>query len=246
MKYLNYILTAIIAIAIASCQFTEEITINKDGSGEFKFSMDMSQMISMSKNMGTNNDSIEKEYEVIDSTFFMKNLLEEHKDSLKNLSKEELRSLEAIKDLKMHMLIDEKKGKMMIDFIQDFDDISEIENMQNKINKAQELQKGKMKEGEDVQDHDITYSYKRKSFKRIVKMRTLSEEDQAKADEQIESFGSFLSGSEYKLIYHFPKKIKEISYKGAQFSEDRKTVTIVVDMDSLTKNPRLLDFDISF
>ena len=51
MKILRYFFVAIIAIVFTSCQFTEEITFNKDGSGSYKLNVDIGAMMNSMSGM---------------------------------------------------------------------------------------------------------------------------------------------------------------------------------------------------
>ena len=77
-------------------------------------------------------------------------------------------------------------------------------------------------------------------------MKKLSPEEQEKFEKDQEEYNMFLAGSKYKLIYNFPKKIKKVNFPDAQFSANRKTLIIEVDMDSLLENPQLLDLKVTF
>ena len=88
--------------------------------------------------------------------------------------------------------------------------------------------------------------FKKKKFERKVVMKELSSEEQEKFEKNQEEYNMFLTGSKYKLIYNFPKKIKNVNFPDAQFSANRKTLIIEVDMDSLLKNPQLLDLKVTF
>jgi hypothetical protein len=50
----------------------------------------------------------------------------------------------------------------------------------------------------------------------------------------------------YKIIYHFPGKIKNVSYKDAMLGTDGKTLIIQTTLDKIDKNPKLLEFDVTF
>jgi hypothetical protein len=230
---------------LTSCQFTEEITLNKDGSGIYKLNMDMSTMMGAMKGMNQ-NDSIKKENEKIDTTLFMRDLIEQNKDSISKLSKEQQASLEAIKDLKMHISLDEEKGIMLYDFILDFNNLSELDNISKKIEKAQNFQGNKSEEKPNVENYRVEYLYENNHFSRKVIMIQLNPEEQEMFDKKIEEGKMIMEGSNYKLVYHFPYKIKNVNYKAAQFSEDHKTLMIEVPMDSLIKNPQLLDLKVDF
>jgi hypothetical protein len=47
-------------------------------------------------------------------------------------------------------------------------------------------------------------------------------------------------------VFFFPKKIKSVSYKDAMLSTDGKTLIIEVPLDKIDKNPKLLDFEVTF
>ena len=245
MKNAVYLLVLLISITFTSCQFTEEITLNKNGSGQYKLNMDMSAMMGAMSEMGQ-NDSIKKEKEKIDSTFYMKDLIEQNKDSIAQLPKDQQLAIESTKDLKVHIHLDEEKGEMQYDFILDFKNLSELDNIKSKVEKAQKIQDKKGDDKESIENHDIFYTYSKKHFTRKVVMKNLTEEEQETYNTQMEESKMFLGGSKYKLVYHFPKKIKNVNYKETQFSSDHKTMTIEVEMDSLTKNPMLLDLKVDF
>jgi len=236
MKFKNLFLFISITFLLTSCMFTEEIYINNNGSGTYSFKVDMSEMI---KSMGdmSPKDSL-KESKVLDTIIFFKDILEEKKDSIAKLSKEDKEIIETLKDMKLHMQVDEEKGKMLLDFNLDFSDISELKNMEQKIVKAQSLKEKKDKSAPT--QADVSYLFNGKIFRRKVIPKDLSEEELTK----IREASSFLEGGLYKIIYHFEKKIKSVSFKGAQISDDKKTVTIEVPMDSIIKNPKLLDFEV--
>jgi hypothetical protein len=244
MKNLQLLFIAFISLFITSCQFTEEITFNKNGSGKYNLKVDMSTML---KGMGSmKNDSIEKEPEKMDSIIYFKDILEMKKDSISKLSDEEKAIIKALKDLKMHIHMDEEKEEMIMDYMMDFKDISQINGIQQKIEKAQQLQENKGKAKENITDNEVNYFYSKNKFVRKVIMKDLTDEEKEKVAQDKEQFDMFLSGSMYKLIYNFPKKIKKVSYPDVQYSEDHKSLTIIVPMDSLTKNPKLLDFEVDF
>ena len=244
MKKFRLLSIIFITLFITSCQFTEEISFNKNGSGKYNLKIDMSDML---KGMsGMKNDSLQKEPEKIDSTVFFKDILEMKKDSINKLSEADRQTLEALKDLKLHIHMDEAKNEMVMDYMIDFKNVAQINNIQKKIEKAQQIQDKKATKAKDVTDHSIQYLYSKNKFVRKVTMKELSEEEQEQFDKNQEQLGMFMNGSLFKLIYHFPKKIKKVSFSGAKYSEDHKTLLIEVPMDSLSKNPKLLDFEVDF
>lgn len=245
MKNIHILLIIFLVFTLTSCQFTEEITIHKNGSGTYKLNVDMGGMMS-SMNVLSENDSIKKEPEKLDSIIYIKDVLKANKDSISNLSDVEKESLEILKDMRIHIQIDEEKDKMLMDFLLDFKDISELDDVKQKVEKAQQLQDKKGKEKKNIENHEIHYSYSKKKFLRSVVMKELSPEEQAEFDADQKQNSMFLSGNKYKLIYNFPYKIKKVSYPDVQFSENHKSLIIEIEMDSIIKNPQLLDLEVTF
>ncbi|MDY7393963.1 hypothetical protein UMM65_01810 [Aureibaculum sp. 2210JD6-5] len=228
-------------LLVTSCTFTEEVHFNKDGSGSYNFEVDMSEMLQEMKDMGTKEDSL-SEPEVIDTTYYFRDILEEKKDSIAQLSEEDQASLRAIADMNVHMQVDEEKGKMLMAFGLDFKDVSDIKNIEEKLSKAMAVNKKQTNNPPMFNKSNVTFSFDGKNFTRKTIPKDLTKEEEEEVDKGIEQSGSFLEGSTYKLIYHFTKKIKTVTYKDANISNDGKTLTIEVPMDSLIKHPTLLDF----
>ncbi len=227
-----------VVLLLTSCMFTEEIYINKNGSGNYAFKIDMSEMLT-SMEGETTKDSLKKS-KALDTIIFFKDIIIENKDSIAKLSKEDQQLINELQDLKLHMLVNEEKKQMLLDFNLDFKNLDELKNIQKKINKAQALNDKKNNPQKDMTfNADVTYTLDKKMFSRNVKLKNLSTEEFEKHTKST----SMLEGT-YQLIYHFEKDIKSVSYKFAQISADKKTMTIEVDMDTLIKNPKLLDFQV--
>ena len=242
MKLKNYLFLIGLLISLVSCVFTEEINITNDGGGSYSFKMDMGQMMKEMSGMSP-KDSLKKP-KVLDSIIHFKDILEKNKDSIAKLPKSEQLALEAIKDINLHMQVDEEKGKMLMDFNLAFDNVSELKNMQEKIAKAQLLSDKKGKDKGMPSKADVNYIFNGKTFQRKVVLKELSEEKMKELEESLKQAGAFLEGSTYRVVYHFEKNIKSVSFKGAQISDDKKTMTIEIPMDSLAKNPMLLNFEV--
>ncbi len=241
-KIKDLIIILISVVTLTSCQFTERIDIKENGSGTYSLEMDMSAMLGAMKQMGDSTKTNE-DMKVIDTVIRFKDILEEKKDSITKLSKEEQASLKAIEDLKIHMMVDEKNGKMISDFIFEFNSINELGNIQERISKAQSVKDGKDSKTPST-DTEVKYSYNGKKFTRKVTKKKMTAEEKEAYKKSMEQSASFLDGSSYKLEYHFPKPIKSTTFKGATFSDDRKTMYMHADMKTITENPKLLDFEV--
>jgi len=242
MNIKKILILSITSVILISCVFTEELHIKNDGSGSYAFDMDMSQMMESMKEM-SEKDSL-KDPEVLDTIILFKDLLLENKDSIAKLDDEEKEMIKALEDFTMRMQIDEEKGKMLMTFGLDFKDISDLKNMEEKIARAQSL--SNKKEGSNVMpsNSNTEFSFDGNTFKRKVTLKDLSKEKSDDFDKMIKQSSSFLEGSNYRLVYHFENVIQHVSFKGAKISDDKKTLIIEMPMDTIIKNPKLLDFEV--
>ena len=248
MKNLYVFLVVLLGLSLSSCQFTEEISFNDNGSGTFKMTIDMNDMIDMFKSMenDTTPDS-ERVYEYKDTLINFDEFLIEYKDSIKNLSVKERAKIENLKGFKMHVLMDEKNKLFYLDIFKDFNDIRELKDIQKQIETAQKIQNNDAPESNgDVENHEVNYTYTSKKFSRNVKMLELSEEQQQLFDDQVEKASMFTNNSKYHLKYYFPKKIISTNLEGAQISEDGHTLNFEIEFNKLIENPELLDFEVKF
>jgi hypothetical protein len=65
-------------------------------------------------------------------------------------------------------------------------------------------------------------------------------------DKMSESMATIFEQSSYKMVYTFPKPVKSITFENAQFSVDRKTITVDVPMDNYMEHPEKLSFEVVF
>ena len=70
MKRLFTILACVSLMMVTSCQFSENIYVNEDGSGTVKFSMDASEMMDVLGQLGEN--ASDKMSKAVDSTIVFK------------------------------------------------------------------------------------------------------------------------------------------------------------------------------
>jgi len=242
MNFKKSIFLFISSILLVSCVFTEEVYIKNDGSGNYAFKMDMSEMMQSMKSMSTKDSLVESK--VLDTIIYFKDILEDKKDSIAKLKPEERKVLKTLEDFTMRMQVDEEKGKMLMNFGLDFKNIDDLKNMSEKISKAQSLGDSKKSKNSMPFNNDTEYSFDGNTFKRVVNLKNLTEEKADEFEKMMGQSGAFMDKSTYKIVYHFEKQIKSVSIKEAMLSADKKTLTIEMPMDTVMKNPKLLDFEV--
>lgn len=252
---------------LTSCNVTESIVFNENGSGEFLVTYEMGEaMKAMTEAMGgEKSDSENKEKgEVMDTTMVFADIMETYKDSVAALPEEKRLAMEAVKDMFMTMKMDEDEGIMNMGIGLKFNSIDDLKDINDKIKKAQSLnaqndQVGAMKNNSPLgnfmgnDDNKVGYSLTENGFSRVTKIdipegeaEDTVEELFNEGDESNQQFMDYFENASYNVKLTFPKAVKSISVEGAEFSKDRKTVTYKTNWIEYLKNPKILDVNVEF
>lgn len=245
MRKLFSAITVIALCLFTSCNFTEEMHLNADGSGKIAINFDGSQLMEMA------GDEMSKENEkAIDSLIYFKDVLEEKKDSISKLSEEEQASLKKLEKFAMHMLMNPEAKEMKFEIFTNFKSVKELDDVFDSFQQANKLQssvEGKPVKtdptfGGNSEATDVAYKFKGRKFSRVTTI--VDEELLKQAVDSLSSSNMFLSGSKYSLKYHFPKKIKSVSSGKAMLSADRKTLVLEVGFLDYMRDPKILDLEV--
>jgi hypothetical protein len=245
----NYLglLVAFIAL-FTSCQFSENIYINEDGTGKISFNMDGTELMDMMGDemaKGKNN-------EVIDSIISFKELFKGQQDSISKLPKDQQEKLKKLESFQMRMLMNAKEKQMNMEIFSDFASVNELQDMFGAMNKASSMDKNansKSKLGSNPMAalgnegvSETKYSFENNTFKRTVIV--LDKERLASMKDSLGQAKMMFAASGYKLNYHFPRKIKSVSMDGATISEDGKSFTVEVNFMQYITNPEALNLEV--
>ncbi|WP_340064861.1 hypothetical protein [Ascidiimonas aurantiaca] len=245
MKKMYSCMLLILTIAVLSCNFSEELYLNEDGSGRMSIKFDGSELLQMQGTSSTDKEGGEKP---MDSVISFSKLLEDKKDSIAHLSPQEQARLQKLEPFFMHVLMNEKTKEMKLDLYTDFTSVSELSDVFGAFQNASAfgMQGARTNESADALNSgdatEISYTLSKNVFKRTAKVL-----DYELLQRNIDSLGrmeTFLSSSKYTLTYHFPKKIKSVSVKEAQISEDGKTLVYEVPFMDFMNNPEILNIEV--
>ncbi|UOB18544.1 hypothetical protein [Abyssalbus ytuae] len=239
-----YLLVLCLVVTLTSCQFSENIYINDDGTGKMSFVFDGSELMKMG------GDAMAKEgkEEVIDSTIVFKDFFKEKKDSIAKLPKEEQEALKSLEKFTMHMLMNPQEQQMKFDLFTEFNNVNELQDMMAAMNKANSLKKENQSADNPFSSFGngggtkMEYTFKKGVFKR--KAIIVDKELHQQAMDSLGEAEMMLSSSSYVLNYHFPKPVKSVSNENAMFSADRKSFKIEVSFMDYLKDPEMLNLEV--
>lgn len=249
---------------LTSCNFTEEITFNADGSGEVVMGYDMSVLMkTIEKEFGGNPNKETKEKEKLDSTFYFKDLLSEKVDSIAALPKEEQERLQSLEKVFMKIKIDEAEGIMDFGFGSRFTSLEELHETFENLTEAKEINSEKDPLNSKLSESQFTrltesilesvdFQYNGKQFSRLLKegMAPTEEDIEALNKEmeeagEMKDFNKLFAGMTYTLKYSFPKAIQSVGNEKAVILEDGKTVILKANFMDMIKNPKLMDLQVT-
>ncbi len=236
----NLLFLFALAFTAVSCQFTETMVMNEDGSGTMSVEVNLNEMMAFGGSAMTDSTKVK-----MDTIVAMKAFLEEKKDSISKLPASEQEKLKKLENFNIHMKMDTETSEMVYDISTKFKNISEANDILNGLEQAGNLMPNPDSNTEIKTEEDspevvgVNYSFKNGIFKRDAYIK-----DEKQHQQQVDSMKqaeAFMGGSNYTLNYTFPKKIKKTSNPEATFSADKKTVTVQQPFIEYFKNPDLLD-----
>ncbi|MFV0482540.1 MAG: hypothetical protein ACK5MG_00390 [Bacteroidales bacterium] len=237
---------------LTSCTFAEEISFNADGSGKIVMSLDGSQAVAMMGSQIQGGDN-----KAMDSTIFIKDLIEKEGNKIPGLSELSPEKLETLKKVGIYILMNTEAKKMNFDMFSDFDTANDINKIFEAFREVNEIQKkhgkgngkmpadfGSMFGVNDGVSAKVQYEFKGKTFKRTTiildeKLLRQNADSLARGEASM-----FLSNSKYSLKYHFPKKIESVSPDKVMISADGKTMMLEVNFSDYLKDPKILDVEV--
>ena len=242
MRNLFFLCAAL--LLLVSCQFTETMVLNEDGSGTMSLQMDLGEMMAFGGEMSQDSTFVKQ-----DTVISFKALFEEKKDSIAQLPAAEQARLKAMERYNLRMVTDPEENTFVLDVFTDFSDVSQANDLLRGLEQTDNLMPDG-NNGPDDQNEDppspetlgVRYSFDRSVFKRDAYIKDKAAH-QAELD-SLKQAESFLKSINYKIKYTFPKRIKSSSVKDATYSLDGKTMELERSFLDYFKNPDLLDVEV--
>jgi len=263
MKKIIFLLSAI--CFLTSCNVTESIIFNKNMSGDYSSSFDMSPMLEYAnENRPSSSEKAKKEK--MDTTIVFSDLFRTHKDSIAALDDDQRARLEKLKGVVMDINMDEEKNVFKFNISKPFKSVKELENVFEQVDEAMGLAKNiGNKEGQAPEDQldeltkadEVVYTFANNTFSRFQPNSEDNEneyeegteaegaEDDGDFAQQFEAqFDEIFSNAYYTMIYSFPRKIKSVSNENAVVSEDGKTVTYKISMSDMKSDKNAMNINV--
>lgn len=241
----RFLILALSAVTLISCQFNETMVLNEDGSGRMSISMDLKELMAM-----TNEFEKDSTLTRTDTIIQMRDVLEAKKDSIATLPQADQDRLKRIENFSFRTLIDPDTNEMVIDVFTDFKNVVEANELLSAFQSSSDYLPGLgdgMGNSDEVDNTEseligVNYSFKKNKFVRDAYIK--DPERHAVQMDSLKSLETFMSGMQYKLSYTFPTKVKSANIPDAKLSLDGKTLEIERSFLDYFKNPDVLDLEV--
>lgn len=242
----------LLVVTLTSCNFTENIDVQPDGTGKFSLEMDGAGLMAMAGEKLGSEFGAKNKAKVIDSTFSFKEIFEKKKDSIAKMSPEQQAAIKKMENFVMNIKMNPEAKQLLFSMNMPFKSVNELDNMMDNLSSLKDL-KGKsdkkdnpaaMMSGLGNNNAKLSFSYDGKKFSR--KVIALKDQIKKISADSTGMAKMIFASSKYTLKYHFPKAVKSVSNPDALFSADRKTITVEYPFTDYSENPEKLNLNVVF
>ncbi|MDQ6472420.1 hypothetical protein RB619_17385 [Flavobacterium sp. LHD-80] len=228
----------IFIILLTSCQVTETININPDGSGNIEVYnlQDENSMVQI----GRRNFSAER---FVDTTFVFRDYIKKYQETFVKFLKVDQAIFQEHANVKMQIKVDPIQVEHFNIVSSDFKKIEEVPNLYESLRLANSL-----KENFPIarRAYKINYRFDGTTFQRkvVIVDQEKFEEDKKMVDQRKKWYAKYKVIQSYTLHYIFPRKIKSVSNEKAILSEDKKSLTLEFQISDCYQNFESTDLEV--
>ncbi|MCD0470665.1 hypothetical protein [Flavobacterium sp. JAS] len=235
---MKYISALIILFLLTSCQITETIQINPDGSGTIEVVQLRDENSYMQ--LGEQNLMAEK---FRDTTFVFQDYITKYQETFVRFCKSDQALFREQANVKMHIKVDPVQMENFNTVSFEFKKIEEIPNVNESLGLANSLKENYPISG---QFFKIKYTFDGMIFKRnvIITDQKKFDEDKKNAKEFETKYSKYKLTETYTLKYYFPRKIVSFSNEKAIISSDRKSLTLEFQLSDCWQNPEMTNLEV--
>ncbi len=260
LKRLFLVFTIFCAVFLVSCLDTEEkIVINKNKSGDYTVTLDMSKMLAMMAQFSVQDSTKEKEKK--DSTLYLKSFV----DTSTALT---VKEKELFRDGSVRIKGDEAENEMKIILHFPFKNISDLPELRSsymavidklgisdKMNKKDSSEMEKMEPDISKSKNILNPAEEAYVFSAapgrisntLVDKHALT--DKMKTDstmKMLQQMSMMMGGMTSKTIIVLPKRVKKYNGNEVQVSKDKKTITFTTSLSDMLNRPEAAEYNVEY
>lgn len=235
------ILLLLLILLNTSCQVSETLRINPDGTG----TIEVNEVREENSYMQLAKDEYAKEDSYRDTTYVFSDYFNKYGETFARTSKEDQNVYLRYSDVKVHIKKSsiEKEFRTLIS--QQFKNVTDIVDLYKAENYADNIKNNYALSAEEHY-YKVSYTYVRNRFNRTVK---ITDSIFLKREfDRLEKYKTYYKGlklvQSYVLDYHFPQKIQSVSNLQAKISVDRKSLILEFLLTDCLQNPEITNLEV--
>jgi hypothetical protein len=217
-----------------SCQVTETLHLNPDGSG----TIEIVDLRDENSYMQLAKEEYSKEEIYKDTTYVFTDYFEKYSETFARTPKEDQNVYLKYSEVQIHIKKSSYEKEFRTTVSQNFKKVTDIVDLYKAEDYADNIKKNYALSAEEHY-YKVCYDYAGNRFNRTV---TITDSIQLKKEfDKVEKYKTHYKGyklvQSYVLDYHFPRKIQSVSNPLAKISEDRKSLSLQFLLTDCLQNP---------
>jgi hypothetical protein len=231
----------LLVIGTTSCQITETIHLNQDGTGK----IETESLRDEHSYMQLAGENYTKEEKFEDTTYVFKDFIAKYSETFLKLPAFEKAIFQKYATVNVHIKKSSYEKEFRTKINQNFDKIEEVPDLYKTQEYADDLEHNYALTAEEHY-YKVSYSFDGNLFKRTVRITDEVElkKQQDKISELKTRVSNFKINQPYVLKYHFPRKIKSVSNANAKISEDKKSLELQFLIADCLVNPESTNLEV--
>ncbi len=230
-----------LGLLATSCQITETIYLNEDGTGR----IETESLRDEHSYMQLAGENYSKEEKFEDTTYVFKDFITKYAETFSNLPASEKAIFQKYATVNVHIKKSSYEKEFRTTINQNFDNISAVPDLYKTQEYADDLEHNYALTAEEHY-YKVSYTFDGSLFQRIVKITDEVElkKQQDKISNLKSRIANFKISQPYVLKYHFPRKIKSVSNANAKISEDKKSLELQFLLSDCLQNPESTNLEV--
>lgn len=226
---------------MTSCQITETIHLNQDGSGK----IEIESLRDERSYMQLAGENYSKEEKFVDTTYVFNEFITKYSETFSKLTPSEKAVFQKFEKVNVHIKNSSFEKEFRTTITQSFNKISAVPDLNKTQEYADDLEHNYALSAEEHY-YNVSYSFEKNIFKRIVKITDPLElkKQQDRISGLKTQLANYKPNQPYVLKYHFPRKIKSVSNANAKISEDKKNLELEFLISDCLQNPETTNLEV--
>lgn len=235
------IVACFLLLLTVSCQVTETLHLNSDGSG----SIEVVELRDENSYMQLAKEAYSKEDIYKDTTYVFSDYFQKYSETFNRTAPEDQAVYKHYSNVKVHSKKSSYDKEFRTTISQNFQKASEIVDLYKTEDYADNIKNNYALSAEEHY-YKVRYDYTDNHFSRIVKI-TDSTHFKNQMD-KIEQYKTYYKGHKlvqnFQLKYYFPRKIQSVSNPLATISADRKSLSLQLLLTDCLQNPEITNLEV--